>query len=378
MAINECRVCEKPFFFTPLLHYKDMPSSAQYLPDVDSLDKDYGVDLIVCQCTGCGLVQLSNEPVSYYKEVIRAAGISKEMTEFRKEQFGNFTKKYSLRNKKVVEIGCGKGEYLALMKQTGVDAYGIEASYDSVNYCKSNGFNVSQEYLENAGQIMANAPFDAFFMLNFLEHFPDPNSALMGINNNLAPMAVGIIEVPFFDLGRKTLFSEFIRDHLFYFTEDTLNMTLEQNGFEVLESNKVWHDSSISVIVRKRNKLDLSHFQDYQEWLKLEMEQHIEKFESRKVAIWGASHQSLAIIAMFNLANKIKFVIDSAPFKQGRFTPATHIRIVKPDVLDSDPVDAIIVMAAHYSNEVASFIRKKYGTNMDIAILRDSGLEIFS
>jgi len=76
-----------------------------------------------------------------------------------------------------------------------------------------------------------------------------------------------------------------------------------------------------------------------------------------------------------NLADKIRYVIDSAVFKQGKYTPATHIPIVHPDTLNSDPVDAIIVMAASYSDEVARIIRQKFDRNINVAILRDFGLE---
>ena len=95
-----------------------------------------------------------------------------------------------------------------------------------------------------------------------------------------------------------------------------------------------------------------------------------------KAAIWGAGQQALAVISLMNLADQIKYVVDSATFKQGKYTPATHVRIVSPDALDSDPVDAIIVMAASYSDEVARIIRQKFDRNINISILRDFGLEI--
>jgi hypothetical protein len=75
------------------------------------------------------------------------------------------------------------------------------------------------------------------------------------------------------------------------------------------------------------------------------------------------------------LADKIKYVVDSAPFKQNKYTPATHIPIVSPDTLDSDPVDAVIVMAASYSDEVAKIMRQRFDKNINVAILRDFGLE---
>ena len=129
----ECRVCKNELI--SLLTYKNMPKSAQNFPDESSVKYDSGVDLEICQCTGCELVQLSNEPVSYYREVIRATAFSQEMKEFRLKQFDEFVKKYSLEGKKVLEAGCGKGEYLSLMNEFNIDGYGIEYAEDSVKYC---------------------------------------------------------------------------------------------------------------------------------------------------------------------------------------------------------------------------------------------------
>ena len=128
MTIKNCRVCGNEFFAKPLLRQKDMPKSAQFLPDVKSLEKDKGVTLEVCQCSGCGLVQLNNNPVPYYKNVIRAAALSKEMRDFRKKQFNNFVKKFSLKGKKIIEIGSGKGEYLSIVEKSDAKAYGLEYS----------------------------------------------------------------------------------------------------------------------------------------------------------------------------------------------------------------------------------------------------------
>ena len=47
------------------------------------------------------------------------------------------------------------------------------------------------------------------------------------------------------------------------------------------------------------------------------------------VAVWGASHQALTLLALARATN-VAYVVDSAPFKQGRLTPATHLRVVAP------------------------------------------------
>jgi 2-polyprenyl-3-methyl-5-hydroxy-6-metoxy-1,4-benzoquinol methylase len=387
METKKCRVCKHDLFKEPLLCYQNMPKGAQYLPDEKSVKTDKGTNLEVCQCSSCGLVQLTNKPVPYYKEVIRAAGISAEMQQFRLKQFRKFLKKYALTGKKAVEIGCGKGEYLALMQESGADAYGLEEASGSVRECIQKGLKVQKGFIEKQTDKIKNSPFDAFFILNFLEHIPNPNELLKGIRNNLKENGIGIVEVPNFDMIlEKCLFSEFIGDHLFYFTQDTLKTALSLNGFEIIERKVVWHDYIISAIVRKSTasypvklpktkKLDLTKFYQYQSTLKKELKRYLRGSKGKKVAIWGAGHQALAVIALTDIADQIHYVVDSAPFKQGKYTPATHIPIVSPDTLETNPVDTVIIIAASYSDEVARIIKQQYNRNLDIAILRDYGLE---
>ena len=374
--IRNCRVCGREFFSEPLLRYENMPKAAQFLPNKDSLEQDRGVELEVCQCSGCGLVQLSNEPVWYYKEVIRAAAFSKEMGQFRVGQFGAFVEKHSLKGKKVVEIGCGRGEYLSIIQGAGADAHGLEYSEEAVRHCLNAGLKTTRGYVDSLTHRMQGGPFEAFFILSFLEHFPDPGGALGGICNNLTDNAVGLVEVPNFDLiVREGLFSEFIGDHLSYFTKETLETALTLNGFEVLECQEVWYDYILSAVVKRRAKADLVRFHEHQAGLKKKLEEYIGRFREQGVAVWGAGHQAFALMALAELGDKIRYVVDSAPFKQGKYTPATHLRIVPPETLATEPVGAVLVMAGAYSDEVVKIIRQKYGQRIAVAILRGYGLE---
>lgn len=373
---NKCRICGSEFFKEPLLRLENMPAMAQYLPDEKNLENDKGVVLEVCQCTGCGLVQLNSEPVPYFREVIRASAFSDEMKEFRFRQFTEFTQKYSLKGKKVLEIGCGCGEYLSIMRACGTDAYGVEYSAKSVEECVRKDLAVSRGFVENGGCRLDHAPFDAFFIINFLEHLPDPRETLRGMYNNLTDKGLGLVEVPNFDMVlQKRLFSEFIGDHLLYFTKDTLTNALKLGGFDVLECRTVWHEYIISAVVRKRPRLNMSDFYECQSKLKRDIEEYVSHFRDKKVAVWGAGHQALAVISLTNLKGKIRYVIDSAPFKQGKYTPVAHIPIVSSDMLKSDPVDAVIVMAASYSDEVVKILRRDFDKNINVTVLRDFSLE---
>ena len=373
--MRSCRVCEGNLDL--LLTYENMPKAAQYLPRKEDLANEKGVDLRVCQCIKCGLVQLDNDPVPYYKEVIRAVGFSEDMKKFRDKQFQQLAFHHNLYNKKVIEVGCGTGDYLSLIKKNKIHCYGVEASKKSVEKCIDNGLDVYDMFIEGPGDKIPNGPFDAFFIMNFFEHLPDPNGTLAGISSNLVDGGLGVVEVPNFDMMlRENLFSEFIGDHLFYFTHDTLIQTLQHSGFEVIDCKETWYNYIIRATVKKRTTLDLSKFADFRQWLTDDLHHYIDQFGS--VAAWGAGHQALAMLSLANLGDKIRYIIDDAPFKQNKYSPATHIPIVSSKNLDIDPVDSVIVMAASYSDEVARKLKESYGDKVKIAILREKSLEILN
>ena len=85
-AETKCKACGGELFTPPLLSYENSPLSAQDFHN-DPGQKDNSVNLDIYQCTKCNVIQHVLAPVSYYKEVIRAVSVSKEMEEFRIKQF---------------------------------------------------------------------------------------------------------------------------------------------------------------------------------------------------------------------------------------------------------------------------------------------------
>jgi len=59
----------------------------------------------------------------------------------------------------------------------------------------------------------------------------------------------------------------------------------------------------------------------------------------------------------------------------GRFTPATHLPIVSPEELEKGEVEAVIVLAASYSDEVVRTLLTRHGQRFSIAVLRGQHLE---
>jgi SAM-dependent methyltransferase len=376
MADRTCRLCGGALFLEPLARYTNMPRAAQDLPDASTLAHETGVDLDVFQCAACGLVQLASEPVTYYREVIRAAAVSDVIRRAKSEQFARFVDEHDLHGRRMLEVGCGRGEFLSLLQGLDVEAFGLEASEGAVSDCVANGLRAAQGYPGEGAGAWAGGPFDGFLLLMFLEHMPEPGVALRAIADNLVDDAVGLVEVPNFDMVvKQTLFSEFVADHLLYFTAQTLRTALEISGFEVTRVDELRDGYVLSAVVRRRRRLDISGFSERQKRLTLELRNYLEGFGARRVAVWGAGHQAFATIAMTGIAGNIRYVVDSAPFKQGRYTPASHLPIVSPEALRTDPVDAVIVMAASYSDEVARIVREQFDRELAMVILRNDGLE---
>lgn len=376
--MKRCIACGAPLWETPLLTLDNMPASAQHMPDAQGVKEDRGLTLDLCQCMGCGLVQFDCEPVDYYRDVIRAGGFSKTMVELRRYQYKHLIDSYHLEGKKFIEVGCGQGEFLKVLSEFPVEVHGIEHDHHLVELARAQGLDVTEGFTETEDTRFAGGLYDVFLSFNFLEHQPDPGTMLQAIYRNLEDDAMGLITVPSFEyIMDHNSYYELIRDHLAYYTFETLTPLLERNGFQVEECEVINRDT-LSVIVRKRPQMDTENLLECYVNLKREMETYMKYLDAwdKKVAIWGASHQGFTLAATTKLGEKARYIIDSAPFKQGKFAPASHLPIVGPDHFHEHPVDAIIITAPGYTDEIAASIRQKFGTAVEIRAMRSNHLEM--
>jgi SAM-dependent methyltransferase len=374
-----CRVCHGDLLMPPLLSYPDSPSSAQGFLDEPPEPGD-SVCLDIYQCLACGLVQHPLEVVPYYKEVIRAIAFSDEMARFRHVQLGEWIASKRLESSRILEVGCGRGEYMELMQRSGAcNVIGIEYSSKCVEYALGLGLDVRPGYLDESLDTSALGKFDAFAIFSFMEHWPDPNGSLRCLNKLLKEGACGLVEVPNFEFILKNgLYSEFTTDHIFYFDRSTLTRVLEINGFEVQEIQSIWHDYILSARIIKRARLDASGFILRQQEVVGQVQAFVNNFAAKEVVVWGAGHQALAVTSLAQLGDKVSHVVDSATFKQGLYTPGSGLLIKSPSSLSEDQPRSIVVMAAAYSDEVLREIYAKYPFVQSVAVLRETHLEVFN
>ena len=407
----------------PLFTLPNMPAGAQSMPTAEELPDDKGIELPLCRCSNCGLVQFDCEPVDYYRDAIRVVGLSETMKNLRRADYRLLLDKYELSGKKWLECGCGNGDFLKVLSEFDADIYGTEHGereyLDTVHTLCIDG-NVPRSHImhffpDEADADIQGAPFDVFTSFNFLEHQPDPRSMLGCIYRNLIDGGYGIITVPSFEyIINEGRYYELVRDHIANYDIYSLKALCEGCGFEVLESGFIGIGDTIRLIVRKtepaadkdkaanciidpcvgeqgtnidgarskcgalsENKTDNIEERDKEDSippmnisaLALDYERMSTELsgymgdlarKGRNAALWGAGHQGFTIAATTVLGSKLKYIIDSSPKKQGRYAPASHLRIVAPDEYFKDPVDVIIIAAPGYIKEIEQSIRKMY------------------
>lgn len=432
---------------SPLMTLDDMPASAQNIPAASELAEDHPLSLTLCQCPSCGLVQFDTEPVDYYRDVVRAGGGTRTMTRLRHEEYARLLtamQEHHIYGRRIVEVGCGRGEFLRMWQNLAEDPEGAAAlARDQARDPLSGQPNAAPLHLvgiehkpalvEEANAFAATSadaetpvtetaaaaqtasaaqapayrvyegfatgdvrypegPFDAFVQFNFLEHQPDPCDMLRNIGRNLKPQALGLITVPSFEyILRYNGYYELLRDHIANYTEFTLQKLLQDCGFELLSMDIVNRDT-IEAIVRKADPdelselhysgrlIDVSALRDSYDRLSASVNAHIDHLSEshRTMAIWGASHQGFTLAATTKLGGRVEYIIDSAPFKQGRFSPASHIPIVAPDYAVAHPVDEILIVAPGYTDEIAGIIRERFDESIRILVLRTDRIEEYN
>lgn len=377
---ERCLACGALLWQEPLMVCEDMPKSAQYFPSKENLAEDQPMTLRLMQCSGCGLVQLDTSEAEYYRDVIRSGGYSSTMHRLRNEQYTRFLDMCSLQGKKIIEIGCGQGEFLRIWREDHfpVEAYGIENDPKLVQLAKEDNLFVEQNFAEDERTVFKNGPFDGFCSFNFLEHQPYPGKMLRSIQANLMDEAYGLITVPAWEyIQEKESYYELIRDHIAYYSRDSFRLLLENSGFYVLSMQIVNRDTW-EAIVKKKECDNVEKMIRNKEKLRSEFQTLIKdlKEKGKKLAIWGASHQGLTILSSLQLSGEVTYVIDSAPFKQNRFTIGSHIRVVPPTQIKIEPVQAIIIIAPGYTDEISSCIKNEYSRDIEIYALRSNHIEI--
>jgi len=140
-------------------------------------------------------------------------------------------------NAPVLDIGCGRGELLGLLREAGVDARGIDADADMVAYARGDGLEVEQADLTTYLEAAADGSLGAIFMGQVVEHLPAPTlvRALRLAGAKLRPGGVLIAETinPLSPIALRNYFADLT--HAQPLVPETLELLARQSGFAETE-----------------------------------------------------------------------------------------------------------------------------------------------
>jgi hypothetical protein len=172
-------------------------------------------------------------------------------------------------------------------------------------------------------------------------------------------------------IKKKKLYTEIILDHLYYFEKKTLINALQINGLEVIKIQTIFDDYILSVTVKNKDKkinkkvlknnFNIQSVNRNLEKSKKKIEIFFKIFRNKSFIIWGAGHQALTFISYFKIKKYIKYIIDSANFKQNKFAPGSNLKIKSPQVLNKEKkIKNILVLAGGYNTEIINILKKNY------------------
>jgi len=140
---------------------------------------------------------------------------------------------------RLLDAGCGTGDFLDSMRAAGWEVEGTELSNAATAQCRNRGLSVSSTDLQSqAGEL--ESTFDVITMINFLEHVLDPVGDLGAVHRMLRPDGCVVVQVPNdFSLLQRVASEALglepwwiaVPDHLNYFDYESLEKTLDHVGF---------------------------------------------------------------------------------------------------------------------------------------------------
>ena len=138
----------------------------------------------------------------------------------------------------VLDMGCGRGEMLVVLKENQISARGIDSSSEMISLCREQGLDVTRaDMLEELSEVPEGS-LGAAISLHVIEHLPESllPRLIRSAWRALKPGGLLILETPN-PLSLVVSGSNFWRDptHLRPIHPDTLSLLLEQAGFDPVE-----------------------------------------------------------------------------------------------------------------------------------------------
>ena len=327
-------------------------------------------------CRSCGFVTNSAYDPSlqdYAESYEETQGFSPRFQQFADALARRLISRHDIRNRDVLEIGCGKGEFLLLLCELGGNrGVGIDPSFvpERVPSATAEQVTFIRDYY---GPRYADLTGDLVVCRHTLEHIQPVGEFVRLLRRSLndRPDTVVFFEVPdTMRVFREPAFWDIYYEHCSYFTCGSLARLFRASGFDVLDVWLDYEDQYVMLECRPTTSQPsppLPAEESVEEIVQAALGYPVRAAEGqarwraalrsaaaadRPVALWGSGSKAVSFLTTLRIAEEVACVVDVNPYKHGKFTATTGHPIVAPEELPRYAPGVVVAMNGIYRAEI--------------------------
>ena len=379
--VKKCRICGSANL-KKYLNLGDQPLANSFLKKID-LKNEIKYPLQLLFCKNCKLSQLSIvvNPKLIFNKYDYLSSSSKALRNHYKQLVHKLERNHSLKeNSTVVDIGCNAGVQINNYSRKLENIIGIEPS-DASKKIKNKKIKVIKKFFNNSTVNIFLKKFkkaQIITITNVMAHIDEVNNLITNIKKILDFKGKLVIEVPYIlDMLKKSTFDLVYHEHLSYFNVHSLKFLLEKNGLEIIDIEKIDFGASgpalrvfaahknVNFKVRKKivkyinieKRNGLNNFSTYSAFEKIvkkkifKLKNYLIELRKKnyKLACYTAPAKGNTLLNSLNLQkNFFEFVTENNSRKINKFTPGTHIKIVKDKLLEKSKIKYALLLSWNY------------------------------
>jgi SAM-dependent methyltransferase len=287
--------------------------------------------------------------------------------------------KYQLYNKNILEIGCGKGDFLMLLCELGNNSgVGIDPAYveGRVQSEASNKVKFIRDYYSRR---YADYYGDFVCCRHTLEHIYNTKDFVDCVRSSVGSRLDTIVffEVPdVIRVLRELAFWDIYYEHCSYFSPGSLARLFRLCNFEVTELSRDFNDQYLLIEVKPVSQPS-EKVHDLEEnvetiaklvkYFSSNCDKKLQQWKSRlqknykngkRIVIWGSGSKCVSFMSTLGISDEIEYVVDINPYRQGNFLPGSGKKVMPPEFLKEKTPDLIIIMNPVYREEIMQMLNR--------------------
>lgn len=372
-----CRACGAGAL-EPFYRQAAIPANSCLLLD----DRDAALafpkgELELAFCAACGFIQndaFVPELTTYSAAYEESQAFSPRFLRFVDELIDRLDEGGRLAGRHVLEIGCGKGDFLVrLAERTGASGTGIDPAFRPERISSPAAGRLAF-LAETYGPQHAGIKADLVCCRHTLEHIQDVQGFLALLRRTIGEQLSTRIffEVPDTTrILREAAFWDVYYEHCNYFTAGSLARLFRRTGFAVTDLRLGYEgqyllleavpsetpDTGAPLPAEETPEATATLVAGFRERVAAELAGLGTalgewRARGRRVVLWGSGSKATACLTSLGAGPEVLGVIDINPHKAGRFVAGTGHRIAPPDQLPALAPDVVVVMNPVYADEI--------------------------